>query len=69
MQQKLIDSKQLAEWLGVSRTKVDHMRCDGTGPSYFKVGLQVRYRVADVEAWIERQTRTRVWDFDDGEAA
>jgi hypothetical protein len=33
-------------------------RSTGTGPRFVKVGRRVVYRVQDLEAWLDRQTRT-----------
>lgn len=34
-------------------------RYEGTGPTYFKVGRRVYYRLEDVLEWEESQLRTR----------
>lgn len=53
----LLTPKQLVEWLqlGSERT-VEKWRSTGAGPTYLKVGRLVRYRKADVEAWLEENT-------------
>ena len=60
----LLVSAEVAERIRKSVSWVNHARQDGTGPRYLKVGWQVRYRREDVDAWLEGQSRTRVWDFD-----
>jgi excisionase family DNA binding protein len=45
----------LSERLGVPVMTIYHWNCDGSGPSYLKIGRHVRYRLSDVEAW--EQTR------------
>lgn len=50
---KLLDTKQLAEYLGIAVSTILQYRADGTGPQYIKLGHLVRYRISDVEAWLE----------------
>jgi len=48
---------ELAERLGVSVRTLTDWRYRGIGPRFLKVGVHIRYRVADVLAW--EQTRVR----------
>jgi excisionase family DNA binding protein len=48
----LIDEVSLAARLGVSRSTLQSWRYTGRGPRYLKVGRLVRYRNADVEAYL-----------------
>ncbi len=50
---KLLDTKQLADYLGIAVSTILQYRADGTGPQYIKLGHLVRYRISDVEAWLE----------------
>lgn len=34
------------------------MRCKGTGPRFTKVGRLVRYRMSDLQAWLDSRTFT-----------
>lgn len=57
----LIDSlseKQAAERIGLSRATLAAHRKNGTGPSWFVTpgGFHIRYRVADILAWIQTLT-------------
>lgn len=45
----------LAEYLGVPVQTVYSWRTTGKGPRAIRVGRHLRYRAADVEAWLERQ--------------
>lgn len=65
----LLNTKETAAKIRKSESWVNHARQDGTGPKYLKVGAQVFYRPEDVDAWLNEQARTRVWQFDDGKAA
>ena len=42
-----------AERLGLSKSTLEKMRCDGRGPRYLKVGKRCFYRPADLEAYLE----------------
>jgi predicted DNA-binding transcriptional regulator AlpA len=48
----LIDEIVLAARLGVSRSTLQSWRYTSRGPRYIKVGRLVRYRNADVEAFL-----------------
>ncbi len=52
MQEKLLSTKELAEYIGVTQTTLRQYRIDGCGPAYIKFGNRVRYRISDVENWI-----------------
>jgi predicted DNA-binding transcriptional regulator AlpA len=50
-----LTTSELAERLQVAPETVRSWRVYGTGPSYLKFGRGIRYRLADVEAWEQRQ--------------
>lgn len=52
----LIDEKQLCAELGISSVTVTKWRAKAAGPPFIKVGRLVRYRRADVEAWLVSRT-------------
>lgn len=52
----LLTAEQLAAELGVSPKTLPQWRFKRKGPAYVKVGLLVRYRRSDVDAWLEAQT-------------
>ena len=54
----LADGNMLAAFLYCSPQTVEKMRLTGTGPKYAKLGRLVRYRKADVLAWIDEQSRS-----------
>ena len=60
MQQEndLLDQTQLARLLGKSEFWVERCRWAGNGVPYVKIGRTVRYRRADVDAWLSAHTRT-----------
>ena len=56
----LIDECALAVRLGVSRSTLQSWRYEGRGPRYIKLGRLVRYRNADIDAYLISQTRGKV---------
>ncbi|MYW97181.1 helix-turn-helix domain-containing protein [Amycolatopsis rubida] len=55
MSAKLMTIEDLSEHLGVPVNTLYKWRTKGYGPTGRRVGKYVRYRPADVEAWIEAQ--------------
>ena len=51
----LLTTEQLAAYLGVPVATVYGWRHRGSGPPGYRVGRFSRYRVSDVEAWIEER--------------
>lgn len=50
---RLMSIDELSTYLGVPVTTLYRWRHYGDGPRGIKVGRHVRYRVADVEAWLD----------------
>lgn len=48
---------ELADHLRMSNATLAGWRYKGIGPRFVKVGKRVLYRPADVDAWLEEQTR------------
>lgn len=46
---------ELAEWLKVPKPTIYAMNTQGTGPRRHKIGKQVRYRMRDIEKWLDTQ--------------
>lgn len=55
---RLLSVEDLAEYLDVPIATVRRWRYIGTGPTSLKVGRHVRYRLADVDAWLDAQAST-----------
>ena len=55
---QLLDTHALANRLTNKPNTIEGWRIKGIGPRYIKIGRLVRYRIEDVEVWIEAQTRT-----------
>ena len=54
---KLYKSKDAAEYLGLTVQALERMRHRGDGPTFVQQGRFVRYRQADIEAWVQDGTR------------
>lgn len=51
----LINESEAARYLCLSRSFMRQARVKGTGPAFIKMGRAVRYRLEDLDAWIERR--------------
>jgi excisionase family DNA binding protein len=49
---RLLTQKESAALLRLSERTLERLRLQGGGPVYVKAGRLVRYREADLEAWI-----------------
>ena len=49
----LLTTADVAQLLDVGERTLEFWRYAGKGPAYLKVGRRVRYRPADVEAYLE----------------
>lgn len=55
----LLNVRQAAARLGLSKSTLDKMRGAGTGPRFIKsTARAVRYDPADLDAWVEARRRT-----------
>lgn len=57
---ELMDEPTLAMRLGISRSTLQSWRYAGRGPRFIKLGRMVRYRRADVDAYLQANTRGNV---------
>ena len=57
-QDKLLNQKEVAEFLGLSTAWLERARWSGTGPRYVKFGRAVRYKFLDVESYIAERERS-----------
>lgn len=55
---QLIDPAAVAGELGVPEKTLAQWRYLGKGPRFIKVGRFIRYRIRDVERWLEEQSRS-----------
>lgn len=57
---KLLTSKETARILGLSSRTLDVWRCTGRSHvPFIKIGRSVRYRLSDIESYIQHQTMTQ----------
>jgi predicted DNA-binding transcriptional regulator AlpA len=60
----LLNTRQLAEWLGVSIEWCEIGRSKGWGPPFVRVGpRRIRYRRADVVAWLKARTHASTSEY------
>lgn len=53
----LLDNNQAAEMMHINSRTLQNWRSTGKSPRYVKVGRHVRYRVSDLRAWLDAQSR------------
>lgn len=53
----LMTTKDVSNELGIPVVTLRYYRSNGTGPMSFRLAGRVRYRRADVIAWVEEQER------------
>jgi hypothetical protein len=51
------NTKQAANYLGLSTQYLEIARHKGGGPQYIKLAKAVRYRVDDLDTWMDKHTR------------
>ena len=49
---ELLTTRELAGYLRLAITTLEHWRLDGRGPAFQRMGRQVRYQRADVDRWL-----------------
>lgn len=54
----MLDRQPTADYLGLSVPTLDRKRVNGDGPPYVKIGSRVRYRRADLDAWLTKRIVT-----------
>jgi excisionase family DNA binding protein len=63
-QRLLLSTEELAEYLNIPVTTLYRWRGRGTGPRGIRVGRHTRYRVADVESWLDQRADEQREDAD-----
>jgi predicted DNA-binding transcriptional regulator AlpA len=58
----LLSVAQVAKLTGRAVSTLEKDRLTGSGPRYVKLGRQVRYRPADVRAWLSGRVRRSTSD-------
>ena len=53
---KFLRAREVAEWLGISEQALAQDRFRGDGIPYVRIGSRVRYRMADLVEYVEKNT-------------
>ncbi|MBD9652925.1 helix-turn-helix domain-containing protein [Ensifer sp. ENS09] len=48
-----LETSEAAAFCRLSESYLEKLRCKGNGPAFLKLGRRVRYRIADLIAWLE----------------
>ena len=59
---RLLTETQAADFLSVTIRALQAWRQRGGGPRFAKIGRLVRYRMADLTAWLDANTRSHTSD-------
>jgi predicted DNA-binding transcriptional regulator AlpA len=54
--ERLLDTDQMAELIGITPTYARQLRLSGKGPAFVKIGGLVRYRPSSISAWLDERT-------------
>ncbi len=57
MNYSFMTTKEAAAFMGLRSNTLEIWRLRGSGPQFVKFGRAVRYRLTDLESYIEAQTR------------
>ena len=52
----LLTEAQVCEILNLNKNSLQRERCNGYGIPYVKIGRRVRYRLSDIEKYLETNT-------------
>lgn len=47
-----VDTEGASRRIGLAESTLEKLRCSGEGPKFVKLGRAVRYRVADLDAFV-----------------
>jgi excisionase family DNA binding protein len=50
----LLTTREAARYLSVSPRTLERLRLEGSGPRYCKIKRSVRYRILDLDAYLDR---------------
>lgn len=60
--ERLLNTRQAAEALGVCTRTLEGCRTRGDGPAFLKIGRATRYRPGDLLDWLESRVRRSTSD-------
>ena len=52
--EQVVSLTELCEHLGVSAQTIYDLRSQGRGPRGFRVGRELRFRISEIQCWLER---------------
>ena len=58
------DTRHAADYLGLSRRKLDGYHVSGDGPAFHRFGNRVRYRRPDLDEWVAGRRATTTAEAD-----
>lgn len=58
---RYIRVREAAEYVGLSKSTLDKMRCFGGGPRFYKPNKAVLYRTDDLDAWMQAKVQADTW--------
>jgi excisionase family DNA binding protein len=57
-----VGPEEAAKRLGVTARTLANWRWQGRGPRFVRVGRKIRFRLSDLAAWLDTQTRASTTD-------
>lgn len=54
---EVLNTREAAKRIGLSKSTLDKLRCSGGGPVYLKLGRSVVYLEADILEWLGARRR------------
>jgi excisionase family DNA binding protein len=60
--QHLLATSEAADYLGLSSSFLNKLRCTGGGPAYIKLGRRVLYPLSELDCWLETNRRKSTSD-------
>ena len=51
-----LTTKEVANYLRLQKNTLEIWRLQGRGPAFVRLGRAIRYRLGDIEKFVERQT-------------
>lgn len=62
MNDKYLTTQEAAEYLSLSPRTMEGFRLKGGGPKFYRRGRLVRYKQADLDAWLAESESASEWD-------
>jgi len=54
MEPRLLNTEQVASYIGLAKQTISELRVKGGGPKFCKIGRAVRYKREDLDSWIDQ---------------